>query len=334
VRVLFLILFLSWQVEAALQYLAKTIVPETAFETVGNNFTDDYHTSGAPYDDSVDRDVPIGFNFPFNGTTYASVNIDSNGILYFGNYNLTEYSNRQLPRSNRVQSIYPYWDDLNMGNYNGQYGYVKYGTLGNAPNRHLVISWEGVHHYPASGTYTLQVVLYENGAIRFRYDSGSNATGSSATIGVQEDTNHYDQHSYNATIDQTKDVLYIPLSPNMHIIKTSIVVSDPVNNSSNPKRIPGAVIRYCFTVDNDGRSVADNVTIHDSLTGDGKDSLSYVKSGYTIQDNAAACDCPAISDASGTVSGTDVNITFGTIQNQSAGGISDRGCAYIEMTIQ
>ena len=123
------------------------------------------------------------------------------------------------------------------------------------------------------------------------------------------------------------------LVPDMSISKTSIVISDPVNNTTNPKRIPGATIRYCFTVDNSGDASADSVTIDDVLTGSGKDNLSYVNSGRVIQNIGTACNCAAITDTSGTKSGTDVTINIGTLTHQSATPATARACAYIEITI-
>ena len=120
--------------------------------------------------------------------------------------------------------------------------------------------------------------------------------------------------------------------PNMSISKTSIVTNDPVNGATNPKRIPGATIRYCFRVDNTGEGSADNVTIDDSLTGSGRDNLTYVNSGRVIQSISTACDCPAITDTSGSISGTDVTISLGTITGTGAIATS-RACAYIEATI-
>ena len=117
-------------------------------------------------------------------------------------------------------------------------------------------------------------------------------------------------------------------APEMHITKTSIVLNDPVNAGSNPKRIPGATIRYCFTVDNDGTGDADDATISDSLTGDGKDNLTYVGAGGKVQADSSACDCnSAMTDATVSHNNDDVNITLGTITP------SQRGCAYIETTI-
>ena len=51
------------------------------------------------------------------------------------------------------------------------------------------------------------------------------------------------------------------------IMKSSIVVADPVNGGSNPKRIPNAVVSYTIQVSNQGlgRADADTVVISDSL---------------------------------------------------------------------
>ena len=208
VKLLFIILFSSLAF-ADLQYLAKSIGPQTSFESVSTNFYADTYTSGVEYDDAVDEDVEIGFAFPFNGTMYSKVNIDSNGHLAFVDIT-SEYSNQELPRANREQSIYPYWDDLNVA----KGGTIKYGTIGSGESQHFVVDWGGVSHYSDNNLkYSFQVVLYKDGSIRFRYYSGSSTDGSSATIGVQESSNFYDEHVFNSTtgFDATQDILYRPL---------------------------------------------------------------------------------------------------------------------------
>jgi uncharacterized repeat protein (TIGR01451 family) len=50
----------------------------------------------------------------------------------------------------------------------------------------------------------------------------------------------------NATLDMTK---------------TSALVSDPVNGTTNPKAIPGAIVRYSFQVQNSGPAAVDNNTL-------------------------------------------------------------------------
>lgn len=208
VKILLFILFSTFAF-GKLQYLSKSIGPQTAFESVSTNFYADTHTSSAEYDDAVDKDVDIGFDFPFNGTIYNKVNIDSNGHLAFVDIT-SEYTNKQLPRSNREQSIYPYWDDLNVA----KGGTIKYGTIGTGDAQHFVVEWKDVPSYGDNNLkYSLQVVLYKNGAIRFRYDSSSSTNGSSATIGVQENSSFYDEHIFNTTtgFDATQDILYRPL---------------------------------------------------------------------------------------------------------------------------
>ena len=57
--------------------------------------------------------------------------------------------------------------------------------------------------------------------------------------------------------------------PEFLVMKTSTVISDPVNGSDNPKRIPGAVIAWQIRVTNQGRGRADPgaVVLSDALPG-------------------------------------------------------------------
>jgi uncharacterized repeat protein (TIGR01451 family) len=48
-----------------------------------------------------------------------------------------------------------------------------------------------------------------------------------------------------------------PLLPQLRVQKTSAALSDPVNTNTNPKRIPGAVIRYDISVTNTGPGISD-----------------------------------------------------------------------------
>jgi len=220
-RVIVLITLLSIKIFASLAYLERSTQTQTAFENVTNYFQDDHHTANAKYDDSIDKDVDIGFSFPFNGSTYQKVTIGSNGYLYFQADDYTKYKNKELPIRDIPQSIYAYWDDINIGDTNdGTHGTIKYGTVGSGDNKHFVVEWKDAPHYPDKKKYSFQVVLYQDGTIRLRYDNNSDADGTSfdgsdegATIGVQEDTSHYDQYSYNSQIDKTKDVVYSPVPP-------------------------------------------------------------------------------------------------------------------------
>jgi len=261
----FILFIVNNLVAAPLDFLTKSLVPETGFDTTTTAFVRDFTTTNS-LDDSVDRNVPLGFSFPFGGANYTTVNIVSNGYLRFTTLNNTYYNNGTLTNIDATMphAIFPYWDDLNPSTG----GNIRYSTLGSAPNRRFVTTWTNVPHYNVSGSYTFQVVLYENGSIRFRYDASSNANGSSnggATIGVIENDTKFDQHSFNTAINATQDILYSPQTARVSLSKTSVTLSDPINGGVNPKAIPGAIIEYTLTAKNSGSAPADNSIIRDSL---------------------------------------------------------------------
>ncbi len=54
---------------------------------------------------------------------------------------------------------------------------------------------------------------------------------------------------------------HVAVSAFLTILKSSSLVSDPVNGAANPKFIPGAIVRYTFTVANTGPAAADNNSV-------------------------------------------------------------------------
>jgi len=198
------------QLNASLVYLQRTTTPETSFDNPANTWN-----AG----DDTTNNVSIGFSFPFNGNTYTNVYITSNGTLSFSD-NSHDFHNKKLNTSDAKYDIYPYWDDLNPATG----GTIRYGKLGSGSQERFVVWWDQVKRYKNSGSLSLQVVLYPDGSIRFRYLVGSNADGTyigstygsdrdGATIGVKEDATHYDQYAYDTLIDQDNDVLYSPVPP-------------------------------------------------------------------------------------------------------------------------
>lgn len=61
------------------------------------------------------------------------------------------------------------------------------------------------------------------------------------------------------------DISFCRPVANLLIAKTSSVVSDPVNGTTDPKAIPGATMRYCLLVTNNGSATATSVVIADPL---------------------------------------------------------------------
>lgn len=61
------------------------------------------------------------------------------------------------------------------------------------------------------------------------------------------------------------DIVFCRPTANLTIAKTSSIVSDPVNGTANPKAIPGATMRYCILVTNNGSGTATAIAIADAL---------------------------------------------------------------------
>jgi hypothetical protein len=121
----------------------------------------------------------------------------------------------------------------------------------------------------------------------------------------------------------------IALLPEMHISKTSCVIDDPVNNTTNPKRIPGGTIRYAIEVSNTGVGIAEDTLAEDNV------STSFDETTITNLkiDGSHACNClsPTSAGANGSnggVSGNMVTLDFDTV----APGATE--CGYFEVQIQ
>ncbi len=205
-------------------YVFQTVTGE-AFDTVTTDVVwgNDPANTGFPIDDDF-QVVNIGFSFSLGETEYTSVRILSNGALHFGDNQgfHKDYTNEALPitsffngpgfeeAADRV--IAGYWDDLEP--LTG--GTVRYDTLGTAPNRRFVVSWEDVPRFDEPTTsYSLQIVLYENGNIRFRYGDDE-VDGTSATIGIEVDNTDFTEFSFNTnSVSDANDLLWIREFPTL-----------------------------------------------------------------------------------------------------------------------
>lgn len=144
--------------------------------------------------------VNIGFPFTFKDVAYNQVRILTNGILHFGLDQRfhRDYRNDSLPTGEANRFIAPYWDDL----VDDAQSSVTYGLKGDAPSRSFIVTWNNVRAYSNNLRYDFQVVLYENGDIRFRY-ANNTANGISATIGIEVDNGDFIQYSYNSSSVRT-----------------------------------------------------------------------------------------------------------------------------------
>ena len=96
------------------------------------------------------------------------------------------------------------------------------------------------------------------------------------------------------------------------VVKRSTLVSDPLNGTTNPKYIPGAVIEYCISVANAaGGSSATGVAISDPLP----TQVTYLTSfGIKVDGTVNVSNvCLADGTGSGSIAGSTVSGTIATV---------------------
>jgi hypothetical protein len=147
-------------------YLAVTTFPDTDFTGAGG--------SGGRYvleievidgfilslgdDDSAE--VPLGFDFPFQGGSYSSVFVNSNGSLTFGSGD-TDFSESVGEFLDGQPRIAPLWDDLSP-NQGGQI-LVGFG-VGSA-----TVVFDGVPQFLAGDDNTFMATMRDDGTYTIEY---------------------------------------------------------------------------------------------------------------------------------------------------------------------
>jgi len=131
---------------------------------------------------------------------------------------------------------------------------------------------------------------------------------------------------------------YIVVTPVLSVTKTSCVVSDPVNGTSTPKRIPGAIIRYMFDIKNTGTGDVSDLNITDDIQSELL--LDNTKASAKKDENKASCSCATEPQTSisgdTTVTGQEVKITKINVEHgstQTTAG-ENHTCVSIETEIK
>ena len=131
-------------------------------------------------DDSNEGPFELGFPFYFYGNEYNSVRVSTNGFLSFTSTE-TAYTNQPIPSADEPNALLaPFWDDLNPAN-GGQMYYFPWGD-------HFVVQWDNIPLYSSNGSVTFQVVLYDDGAIRYNYKSLPLGGSGSCTVGIENES--------------------------------------------------------------------------------------------------------------------------------------------------
>ncbi len=114
------------------------------------------------------------------------------------------------------------------------------------------------------------------------------------------------------------DFVFCNPETTLSVTKISSVISDPVNDETDPYRIPGAVIEYCILVSNPGSATATSITATDALPA----NMTYTAGSMTSGANCAAATTAEDDDAAGadetdpfgaSISGTTITATAASL---------------------
>lgn len=137
--------------------------------------------STATGDDGTQTSIPLGIPFTYNGQSFTTFGISTNGTIQLGT-SATSFTNSL---SGNANVIAPFWDDNNRNT-----GTISYLVTGTAPNRVLTVDWNNVS-VSGGGSSTnsvssYQIQLFETtNEIKFIYGSmGSPVSAPSASIGL------------------------------------------------------------------------------------------------------------------------------------------------------
>jgi gliding motility-associated-like protein len=181
----------------------------------------------------------IGFNFTFFGNVYNQFYVTSSGLVLFGTGS-TDGSEDPIPTAGTPNNfIAAFWDQLVIDGT----GKILYTTIGDAPDRKLVIQFKNMGFYTGPvfmGTFS--TILYETtNKIQVQYrlivdNNSTRAHGTSATIGIENaDGTVGFQHSYRtASVVTEQAISFTPTPPtSSDYAKNSNSVYDGVYLTTN-----------------------------------------------------------------------------------------------------
>jgi uncharacterized repeat protein (TIGR01451 family) len=124
------------------------------------------------------------------------------------------------------------------------------------------------------------------------------------------------------------DDQYAVQSATLSVLKSSAVISDPFNGTTNPKAIPTAVVEYTIVVSNTGATAATNVSISDLIPanttaalgqygGAGLDIQQQTGAGANTTCTASGADADGCAIAAGTLTVTIANVQTGAANNRT-----------------
>ena len=202
------------------------------------------------------------------------------------------------------------------------------GTHGDAVAGDAI--WTNDNSVPAQPTYTIPL-------------SATNGTGwvvrvfakdasSTAFVGAQNGLAHRNAlpvTQIEANYWNIDEITFDVAEADLSVTKISSILSDPINGTTLPKAIPGAVVEYCILISNAGNAVATSISATDTIPG----NVSYVSGSMNSGNNCGSASTPEDDNASGadetdpigaSITGATMTITNASLSASSAMALTYR----------
>lgn len=171
----------------AISQEASTYVYSTSTGATLNAMTGATDLSPADRDDGVSTLQNIGFTFSFENINYTQFSASVDGFIRLGGTAATPQFSNGIVSTTNIPKIFPYWDDLALGNTTAPAGTLRTVLVGTSPNQIRIVEWFVTVPRSTGGAAnsTFQLWLYETtNVIEFRYGTMLGPT-TSASVGIR-----------------------------------------------------------------------------------------------------------------------------------------------------
>lgn len=177
-----------------------------------------YSPTKSLLDESFANNIPLGFNFQYNGINYTTIHLNVNGFASLGTpfssstndptYEVNELRSVSGLKATIRPILAPLWDNLLVNSDND----ITYKTSGTAPNQVFISQWKNMIWQDGTSAISFQLKLYETTNIIefiYRSEAGSGLIAKSASIGITSENTQ----TVLADHDSTNFIALINASP-------------------------------------------------------------------------------------------------------------------------
>jgi len=264
----------------------------------------------------------VDFDVDTNGTYLANLEINGNnngGIAETGLYQYLDYSNIS-EETTTVITLPTAVPGLQFRIFD-----VDFANNDFADKITVTGTYDGASVTP---TLTNGISNYVTGNIAIG-DAGATNTTADGTIWVtftnpvDTVTIRYGNHTTapanpDGQAASIADITFCGPETTLSVTKLSQVISDPINNTTNPKAIPGATMEYCILISNSGSANAESITATDVIPA----NVTYTAASMNSGSNCASASTAEDDDAAGadesdpfgaSISGTNLTMTAASL---------------------